>query len=145
MQSSELSDSRYVVTILLAMFLGTFGIHRFYVGKYLSGILMLLTLGGLGIGAMIDIIIILFDGFSDGQGRIVSRNQEVQPTSSRSFIIAIALCAFLGMFGAHRFYAGKTLTGVLMLLTLGGLGIWICIDYFILIVGWFTDNEGKVI
>ncbi len=47
--SSSDSDSQWVVTLLLAFLLGVIGAHRFYVGKTGTGILMLLTFGGLGI------------------------------------------------------------------------------------------------
>ncbi len=57
----------------------------------------------------------------------------------------ILLCHFLGWFGVHRFYTGKTISGVLMLLTLGGGGIWILIDMGLILTGKFTDKEGKSI
>ena len=47
----------------------------------------------------------------------------------KGFVPAILLCFFLGALGAHRFYVGKIGTGILMLLTLGGLGIWALIDF----------------
>jgi TM2 domain-containing membrane protein YozV len=55
----------------------------------------------------------------------------------------VLLCHFLGWFGIHRFYTGKTLSGVLMLLTLGCGGIWVLIDMGLIITGKFTDKEGK--
>jgi TM2 domain-containing membrane protein YozV len=58
---------------------------------------------------------------------------------------AFLLCFFLGVFGAHRFYVGKVGTGILQLLTLGGLGFWALIDLIIIIVGAFTDREGNKI
>ncbi len=58
---------------------------------------------------------------------------------------AFLLCFFLGVFGIHRFYAGKIGTGVLQLITLGGLGIWALIDLIMLAVGAFTDGVGNKI
>jgi len=55
------------------------------------------------------------------------------------------LCWFLGMFGAHRFHVGKIGTGILQILTLGGLGVWTLIDFILIIVGSFKDKEGKPI
>ncbi|MBI1692309.1 MAG: hypothetical protein FYV88_0320 [Bacteroidetes bacterium] len=45
-----------LVALLLVIFVGTFGIHRFYLGYIGIGIIQLLTLGGLGIWALIDLI-----------------------------------------------------------------------------------------
>jgi len=63
------SDKGFVPTLLLALLLGGLGIHRFYVGKPLTGILQLITLGGFGIWALIDVILIAVGAFTDGQGR----------------------------------------------------------------------------
>ena len=63
-------------------------------------------------------------------------------TSDKSMVPAALLCFFLGVLGVHRFYVGKWLTGILQLLTFGGLGIWAMIDLILIIVGSFKDADG---
>jgi TM2 domain-containing membrane protein YozV len=65
--------------------------------------------------------------------------------SERSWVAALLLCIFFGVFGAHRFYVGKIGTAILMLVTLGGLGIWTLVDLIIIICQDFKDKEGKVL
>lgn len=68
-----------------------------------------------------------------------------EPISLKSRAVAAILAWFLGIFGIHRFYVGKVGTGVLMIVTLGGLGVWIIIDFVMIVVGRFKDSEGKVL
>jgi len=67
-------------------------------------------------------------------------NQEIK--SSRGFIAMLLLCFFLGYLGAHRFYAGKIGTGILMILTLGGFGLWVLFDFIVILLGNFKDING---
>ena len=67
MDSSKPQD--FLSTLLFAWFLGCFGVHRFWTGHYAIGIAQLLTLGGCGIWAYIDIILLCFNKFKDAQGR----------------------------------------------------------------------------
>ncbi len=65
--------------------------------------------------------------------------------SERNWLAALLLCIFFGVFGAHRFYVGKIGTAILMLITLGGFGIWTVVDLIIIICQDFKDKEGKVL
>lgn len=62
--------------------------------------------------------------------------------SDKNFVVATLLCLFVGVFGVHRFYVGKIGTGILQLITIGGLGIWALIDLIMIIVGAFKDKQG---
>jgi hypothetical protein len=64
-------------------------------------------------------------------------------SSDKSRGVTFALALLLGVFGAHRFYAGKVGTGLLQLGTLGGLGIWYLYDVILVASGGFTDSEGR--
>ena len=63
--------------------------------------------------------------------------------SDKSRGVATALAALLGPFGAHRFYVGKTGSGVLMAATLGGLGLWWLYDIIVVAAGDFRDVQGR--
>ncbi|HJJ06487.1 MAG TPA: TM2 domain-containing protein [Clostridiaceae bacterium] len=65
--------------------------------------------------------------------------------SEKNWLTTLLLSIFLGSLGVHRFYAGKIGTGILMLLTLGGCGIWYWIDLIMIIMGNFTDKDGNMI
>ena len=65
--------------------------------------------------------------------------------SQKRMVPAALLCFFLGTLGAHRFYVGKIFTGLLMIVTLGGLGIWAVVDLVRIIVGSFRDKHGLLL
>ena len=60
--------NKWITCLLLCWFLGVLGVHRFYTGHTALGVLQLLTLGGCGIWALIDFIIIVSGNFKDAQG-----------------------------------------------------------------------------
>lgn len=61
--------------------------------------------------------------------------------SPKGFVPTILLCFFLGTLGVHRFYVGKIGTGILQLITFGGLGIWTLVDFIMIVTGNFTDSD----
>ena len=68
---------------------------------------------------------------------------ETSSISAKSRLAALLLCFFLGVLGIHRFYVGKIGTGILMVLTFGGFGIWALIDLILIVAGAFKDKEGR--
>ncbi|GAB3255346.1 TM2 domain-containing protein [Chitinimonas naiadis] len=65
------------------------------------------------------------------------------PLSPLNGPLLAVLCLFFGVFGAHRFYAGKIKTGIAMLFTFGGLGVWSVVDLLIILFNEFKDLEGR--
>ena len=65
--------------------------------------------------------------------------------SDKNFLLVATLCFVLGVFGVHRFYCGKIMSGFLMVFTIGGLGIWALVDFIIVCFGEFTDSQGRKI
>lgn len=65
------------------------------------------------------------------------------PGEGKSWMLTLLLCAFGGGFGAHRFYTGHILFGVIQLLTCGGFGVWFIIDFVFILMGKYTDAQGR--
>jgi len=67
------------------------------------------------------------------------------PRSPKSAVAALLLCFFLGPLGVHRFYVGKIGTGILQIITLGGFGVWVLIDFILIACGQFRDSYGRLL
>lgn len=81
----------FVVTWLLAWFLGSLGIDRFYLGKIGTGVLKLITGGGFGIWTLVDLILTLVGAQRDGQGLPLAGYEENKKTAWIVTIIVFAL------------------------------------------------------
>lgn len=84
----EIKEKDWLTTFLLCLFLGNFGVHRFYTGKIASGIFQLLTAGGLGIWSLIDLILIADEKFKDSKGNYIKNNK-------KNLNVALIFCALL--------------------------------------------------
>jgi TM2 domain-containing membrane protein YozV len=103
----------------VAWLFGFIGLHRFYYGKTLTGIIWFFTLGLLFIGWILDLFL------------IPSMDREAQRRFTpglTDYSVAWLLLMFLGLLGIHRFYLGKWVTGIIYLVSGGLLGI-----------GWLYD------
>lgn len=100
---------------------GFMGAHRFYYGKPVTATIYFFTLGLFLIGWIVDLFLI--PGM-DRRAEIRFREGE------KNYNITWILLTFLGIFGIHRFYLGKWITGILYLLTGGVFLLGIIYDYW---------------
>lgn len=68
------SEKNWLTTLLLCIFLGGLGVHRFYAGKIGTGILQLITVGGCGIWTLVDLIMIITGSFKDKDGNPIKND-----------------------------------------------------------------------
>lgn len=94
--------------------IGFTGAHRFYFGKPLTGALWFFTGGLLLIGWIVDLFLI---------PAMADEAEYRYPPRDTDYSVAWVLLVFLGIFGVHRFYMGKFVTGLIYLLTGGLCGV----------------------
>ena len=102
---------------------GFMGAHRFYYGKQITGVIWFFTLGLFFVGWIVDLFLI------PSMDREADRRFVEGPVD---YSLAWLLLTFLGIFGIHRFYQGKWLTGILYLCTGGLLLLGVLYDYLTL-------------
>lgn len=118
-----ISNTHSVLFGYVLWIFGFTGSHRFYFGKPVSGTIWFFTFGLLGVGWLIDLFLI----------PSMDRNADHRFSPGKlDYNVAWLLLTFLGVFGIHRFYQGKWLTGIVYLLTGGLLGIGYVYDYWTL-------------
>ena len=117
------SDTHSKLVGYLLWLFGFMGAHRFYYGRQITGILWFFTAGLLLIGWIVDLFLI------PSMDRAADRRYVAGPNN---YSIAWLLLTFLGVFGLHRFYLGKWVTGLLYLVTLGLFGVGLLYDFLTL-------------
>src|SRR4051812_45108489 len=81
----------FLTTYLLSQFLGIFGVDRFYLGYTGLGLLKLFTLGGCGIWAFIDLVLILAGAMKAKDGTALAGYEKNKKTALIIFIIMLAV------------------------------------------------------
>lgn len=117
------ADTHSVLIGYLLWIFGFTGSHRFYFGRPVSGTIWFFTLGLLGIGWLIDLFLIPWMERSAARRYVAGHV---------NYSVAWILLTFLGIFGVHRFYLGKWLTGLLYLVTGGLLLVGVLYDFWTL-------------
>jgi len=116
-------DTHSLVIGYLLWLFGFLGAHRFYYGRPVTGTIWLCTLGLLGIGWLVDLFLI----------PAMDREADLRFNAGRyDYNVAWILLTFLGIFGGHRFYLGKWLSGLLWLCTGGLLMLGVAYDFWTL-------------
>src|SRR5262245_62096133 len=111
MHATSTNDTHSIAVGYICWLFGFTGSHRFYFGKQITGTIWFFTLGLVGIGWLIDLFLI------PGMEAQAERRYRAGPLD---YTVAWILLTFLGMFGVHRFYLGKWITGLIYFFT-GGL------------------------
>ena len=118
-------NSHSIIVGYLAWIFGFIGAHRFYYGKPITGTIWFFTLGLFFVGWVVDFFLIpQMDKEAD------QRYMDIDGESEYS--IAWILLFFLGIFGVHRMYLGKWISGLIYLCTLGLFGLGILYDLWTL-------------
>lgn len=113
------SDTHSLIVGYLCWIFGFLGMHRFYYGKQITGTIWFFTGGLLLVGWIVDLFLM---------PRLLAQAERRFVPGPIDYTVAWLLLTFLGMFGIHRFYLGKWITGIIWLLSGGLFGI-----------GWLYD------
>lgn len=169
--SKNTSKRSIGVALILTLLFGLLGFQRLYLGRYLTGIAIILSTACAALispaAILVPLLIMLHDlwvisghNFLDGSGKLVQPHLLKQDCSLKSFRLLLFLNLFLGFLGAHRFYAGKQTTATLILTTvvvclilsigvntffiLGiiAVGTWVFIDMLLIMTLHFRDSCG---
>ncbi|WP_286196494.1 TM2 domain-containing protein [Thalassotalea sp. G20_0] len=118
-----MNDTHSKVIGYVLWIFGFLGAHRFYYGKPVTGTIWLFTLGVFGIGWLIDLFLI----------PAMDREADFRFHSGLyDYSVTWILLAFLGVFGVHRMYLGKWISGILYLFTIGFVGLGVIYDFWTL-------------
>lgn len=73
------------------------------------------------------------------------KNSEALNGEGIDWLTTLLLCLFLGALGVHRFYTKHIGIGIVQLLTFGGCGIWVLIDFIMIVTNKYKDADGNLL
>lgn len=117
------NDTHSLLVGYVLWIFGFMGAHRFYYGRPITATIWFFTLGLFFIGWIVDLFLI------PGMDREADYKYREGP---RSYTVSWILLTFLGIFGIHRFYLGKWITGLIYLCSGGLLLLGVLYDYWTL-------------
>jgi TM2 domain-containing membrane protein YozV len=122
-QDQQPQDTHSKLLGYLLWIVGFTGSHRFYYGKPVTGTIWFFTFGLLGIGWLIDLFLI----------PSMDREADLRfNAGSIDYNVAWVLLTFLGVFGVHRMYQGKWISGIVYFLTGGFFLLGVLYDFWTL-------------
>ena len=150
---------KHTTASVLSLLLGWLGIDRFYMGRIGLGIIKLITIGGIGVWWVVDMILVGSGKARDGSGTpLISFGGQEMPVDSgmpprygmvsQKQFVSVILNVLLGGFGIDRMYMGRIGLGILKLVVSvitfgGGAFVWGIVDYILITSGKAIDGNGK--
>lgn len=131
---ADREDTHFLIVGYALWLFGFLGAHRFYYGRPVTGTIWFFTLGLLFVGWIIDLFLM----------PSLQRDAELESVPGPiNHTVAWLLLTFLGVFGAHRFYLGKWITGLVYALTAGLFGVGVLYDFWTL-NGQVDEQNGSL-
>lgn len=108
-QSIEVSKNKqrhFLAVFFFSFMWGVFGVDRFYLGRYFTGFLKLITFGGFGLWAMIDLSLVMAGAMTDRNGNEMLEYKRYKKLAAHTILIfSLVICCLILLFGIEIYFA----------------------------------------